>query len=149
MKKKLTYCIIAAMVLLAIGVFVFPYFTYLNRSFNSPDIWVDQLGTIWKSKNPEITIGVYDENAPERENGWVNGIIKVGDKNIKVELAFLYGTVTFEDIDKIKTGEYSNSEVIVFNGDCWYGKKKVKIKVTYSNIPEIKVGDKIVLYRQD
>lgn len=141
MKKK----ILCAIVLIPLICYIALYFTPLNRTINSSSKFFDQVETVWESDSPKIRITV---NGPETDNHYVTGTIEINGQVINTTWSGGQGIVVVDDTDKM-VGEYFSSDVRVFTGDCKFSKKKLKIKVTSSNIDGIEVGDKIVVYRKD
>lgn len=89
--------------------------------------------TPWVSDDPEIYI-----------NKDLSGIIKFKDKTINIFCGTLYDTIDFIDNSKEKM-----ETSVVFSGECVrnISGDKLSVKIVESNIDEVKVGDKIILYQ--
>ncbi len=76
-----------------------------------------------------------------------SGTIKFKDKTINIFCGTLYNSIDFIDTDKEKIS--STGESIIFSGECSrnISGDKLSVKITESNIDEVKVGDKIILYK--
>ena len=143
MKKKVVLTII--IVIGIVGFYnspLFSFFTY--RIWSATDVLLEE-NTVWESeKQPEIIV----YNGENTKYSIVNGTIKIGDKKIDTVWEVQYHIIKVEDMEKLDNKE---SETVIFIGKCrrnlWGN--KLKIEVTFSNVDEIKVGDEIILNKQD
>ncbi len=89
----------------------------------------------WASEN----IDIYIEDCSRT--------IKFKDETINIFCETHYNSIDFIDTDKEKNS--STEEALIFSGECSrnISGDKLSVKVTESNIDEVKVGDKIILYK--
>ena len=142
MKKKVILTII--IVIGIVGFYNSPLFTFFTyRIWSATDVLSEE-NKVWESEKPEITV-YYGENT---KYSMVNGTVKIGNKIIDTVWGVRYHIIEVRDMEKLDNNE---SETVIFIGECkrnlWGN--KLKIKVTLSNVNEIKVGDEIILNKQD
>ena len=142
MKKKVILTIIIVIGIL--GFYNSPLFTFFTyRIWSATDVLSEE-NKVWESEKPEITA----YNGENTKYSMVNGTIKIGDKIIDTVWRARYHIIEVEDMEKLDNKE---SETVIFIGECkrnlWGN--KLKIEVTFSNVDEIKVGDEIILNKQD
>ena len=120
---------------------LFTFFTY--RIWSATDVLSEE-NTVWESEKPEMTA----YNGENIKYSMVNGTIKIGDKIIDTVWGVQYHIIKVEDMEKL---DNNDNETTIFIGECkrnlWGN--KLKIEVTFSNVDEIKVGDEIILNKQD
>ena len=119
MKKKVVLTII--IVIGIVGFYNSPLFTFFTyRIWSATDVLLEE--------NTVYSI--------------VNGTIKIGDKVIDTVWGARYHIIEVKDMEKLDNKE---SETVIFVGECkrnlWGN--KLKIKVTLSNVDEIKLVMKL------
>ncbi len=115
-----------------------------SKSENKDYKPIRQKNTIWKCTNPDIEFEVMDHGC--------FGKMKLDSETTNLQIVFgheMDRSIKVKNIhsDNIHQDKYNST--LVFWGDCKFYESKCIVKVTETNVDNIKVGDKITFVKQE
>lgn len=127
--------------LLIIGLFKLIELSRLENKDYKPKL---QANTIWKCTDPDIEFEV--------NNYKCFGKVRINSEIINLQIVFGPGMSKRIKVKDIHTDDFAKDKyysTTIFKGDCKFYESKCIVKVTESNVDNIKVGDKITFVKQE